>query len=286
MERVKIAPDYNEQWFEIDRPQPLCDNYLEKLFTETATGFGGSKPDHSISIYTEFERKATKFIFESKLNNFSGIENFCYIDIISGCTQFIDNLYMQGPVQIINGDYKYHERLGYALLSNIGNLKKEIPLIISMPFPTLGSLHPLMNDLLNECSDKKIPVHVDGAWVTCCRDINFDFGHPSIESVGISLSKGLGLGWNRVGLRWSKRKINDSITIANNFHMQNRMPIMVANYVLDQVAPDYLWNKYYKINEKICKDFNLTQTNAIHIAKTKNKTVVGLSPLIRYLNNE
>jgi len=47
-----------------------------------------------------------------------------------------------------------------------------------------------------------------------------------------------------------------------------------------------LWNKYYKINEKICKDFNLTQTNAIHIAKTKNKTVVGLSPLIRYLNNE
>jgi hypothetical protein len=60
----------------------------------------------------------------------------------------------------------------------------------------------------------------------------------AIRSVGISLSKGLGLGWNRIGLRWTKEHTIDSVSIMNDFHMQNRMPTMIANYVLDNVSSD------------------------------------------------
>lgn len=286
MERIRIAPSYDRKWLEVNRPQPLCDNFLESLFTETATGFNGVKPDHSLSIHEQFKHKATAFIFESKLNTLLGIDTFAHIDLMAGCTQFIDNVYMQGKVQVVNGDYKYHERLNYAAFVDPANLIPNIPLIIALPFPAIASTRPDMDMILQQCLDKNIPVHIDGAWITCSQGINFNFDHPAINSVGISLSKGLGLGWNRIGLRWSKTKINDSITVMNDFHMQNRMPTMVANHILDNVTPDYFWCKYKDINTAICKDFNLTPTNAIHMAYTNTGELVGLSPLLRYLMNE
>jgi hypothetical protein len=286
MERVRVAPKYDAEWLEVERPQPLCDNYLESLFTDTATGFNGIKPDHSLAIHDQFKEKATKFIFGSTLNMLSGIDAFPFVDIMAGCTQFIDNIYMQGPVQVLRGDYRYHERLGLAYVKDVGSLIPDIPLIIAMPFPSIGAPHHDMGEILNECLVKKIKVHIDSAWATCCSNIVFDYGHPAISSVGISLSKGLGLGWNRIGLRWTKEQTRDSISIMNNFHMENRMPTMVANYVLDNVSSDYLWIKHGDLNAKICNDFDLIPSKAIHMAFKQDGTFVGLSPLIRHLNNE
>lgn len=286
MERVRVAPKYDAEWLEVERPQPLCDNYLESLFTDTATGFTGIKPDHSLAIHEQFKEKATKFIFGSTLNTLSGIDAFSVVDIMAGCTQFIDNLYMQGPVQVLRGDYRYHERLGLAYVKDVGSLIPDISLIVAMPFPSIGALHHDMEEILHECKIKNIAVHIDGAWISCCRDITFDFNHVAIRSVGISLSKGLGLGWNRIGLRWTKEHTIDSVSIMNDFHMQNRMPTMVANYVLDNVSSDYLWTKYGEINAKICNDFNLIPSKAIHMAFKQDGIFVGLSPLIRHLNNE
>ena len=285
MERVRVAPSYDAKWLEVERPQPLCDDYLESLFTDTATGFKGIKPDHSLAIHEQFKEKATKFIFGSTLNTLTGIDAFPHVDIMAGCTQFIDNIYMQGPVQIIRGDYKYHHRLRLATWFHVthGTLEPGMPLIIAMPFPSTGDVHDYMGEILEECRIKNIHVHVDGAWLTTCRDIVFDFNHESIRSVGISLSKGLGLGWNRIGLRWTKDRVADSISIMNDFHMENRMPTMVANYVLDNVSSDYLWNTYGALNEKICKDFELTPSKAVHMAFNKHGGFVGLTPLMRYL---
>jgi hypothetical protein len=286
MERVRVAPEYDAKWLEVERPQPLCDNYLESLFTDTATGFKGIKPDHSLAIHEQFKDKATKFIFGSTLNMLSGINAFPFVGIMAGCTQFIDNLYMQGPIQVLRNDYRYHERLGLAYVKDVGSLIPDIPLIIAMPFSSIGAPHQDMEEILEECRIKNIHVHIDGAWITCSRDVIFDFSHPVIKSVGISLSKGLGLGWNRIGLRWAKEQTNDSISIMNDFHMENRMPIMVANYVLDHVSNDYLWTKYGDLNAKICNDFDLVPSKAIHMAFKQDRTFVGLSPLIRHLNNE
>ena len=285
MERIRVAPTYDPKWLEITRPQPLCDSFLESLFADTVSGYKGNIPDHSIAIQEEFKQKATSWIFGSSLNRLVGIESFPNVDIMIGCTQFIDNIYMQGRPQYLAGDYRYHERLGN-LATPIGSLKEKVPLIIALPFPSSGDIHIGMEEILNECLEKEIPVHIDGAWIGCCRDINFDFSHDAIRSAGISLSKGLGLGWNRIGLRWTKDKSQDSISIMNDFHMECRMLTIVANYILDNVSSDYLWNKHGHLNRKICKDFNLIPSNAIHMAFKQDGTFVGLSPLIRHLNNE
>ena len=277
-----IATSYDNTWLQVDRPKPLSDNKIESLIQDVVSGRIDS--DITDTVYTHFKTEMTDWLFKSKLNHLTGFDNFDRLDIINGCTQFIDNIYMKGPVQVLRGDYRYHERLGLAYVKDVGSLVPDIPLIVAMPFPSIGAPHQDMEEILNECLVKKIKVHIDSAWTTCCSNIVFDYGHPAISSVGISLSKGLGLGWNRIGLRWTRQPDADSVTIMNDFNMNLRAPAMIGLHFIRNLEPDYLWNKHGERYHKVCKDFNLTPTNSIYLALHKGQPV-GVSPLIRYLEN-
>jgi len=283
MNRIRIAQEYSIDYLEVERPSPLSDLKIEQLIQDVLTGKLDS--DITDSVYTNFKHETTNWIFNSKLNRLTGFDQFDRIDIINGCTQFIDDLYMQGPVQVLRNDYRYHERLGLAYVKDVGSLIPDIPLIIAMPFPSIGAPHQDMEEILHECKIKNIAVHIDGAWISCCRDITFDVSHLSIKSVGISLSKGLGLGWNRIGLRWTRQPKADSVTIMNDFRMNNRALVMIGLHFIRNLEPDYLWNTHGDRYYKVCKDFNLTPTKSIYLA-LRNDQPVGVSPLIRYLENE
>ena len=281
--RLYTAPEYSERYLQVDQPSPLFDAAIERCIQDVLSG----KMDTDItdSVYTNFKHEMEEWIFSSNLNNIENIKNFSRVDIINGCTQFIDNLYMQGPVQTITSDYRYHERLKLSYIKDVGSLIPDIPLIIAMPFPSVGAPHPAMEEILYEAHQKRIDVHVDGCWVSCCRDICFDLDHPAIKSIGISLSKGLGLGWNRIGLRWTRNFKQDSVTIMNDFRMNNRAVVKIGLHFLRTFPVDYLWNTHGDRYYKVCSDFNLTPTNSIYLALKDNQPV-GVSPLIRYLENE
>ena len=277
-----IAPKYSATYLQTDRPSPLSDNRIEQCIQDVLAG----KMDNDISdqVYIDFKKEMSAWLFNSKLNNVTGFDNFNRVDIINGCTQFIDTLYMQGEVQVLKGDYKYHHRLGNWGRTT-GSLTPKVPLVIAMPFPSIGAVHTQMEEVLDEAQDKGISVHVDGAWLTCCRGINFDLLHPSISSVGISLSKGLGLGWNRIGLRWTRQTKADAVTIMNDFRMNNRALVKIGLHFIRNFSTDYLWTTHGDRYYKVCEDFGLTPTNSIYLA-LRNGEPVGVSPLIRYLENE
>jgi hypothetical protein len=281
MERYKVAPTYEERWLETERPQPLSDIKIESVIQDILDGRLGM--DITDKVYTDFKKEASDWFFNSRLNNISGFDSFNRLDISLGCTQFIDSIYMKGKVQTLKGDYRYHQRLDPDIAYSVpGYLIPNRPLIIAMPFPSTGDKHEQMENILNECLDKQIAVHIDGAWYSCCRDINFDFNNDAIRSVGFSLSKGLGLGWNRVGLRWTKDTTPDAITLMNDFKMNLRAVSMIGLYFIRNFPSDYLWTTYGEIYYTVCKDFDLTPTKSIHLA-LKNGQAVGISPLIRYV---
>lgn len=283
MPKPITADHYSLNFLQVDRPSPLTDKNIENTIQEILSGH--IDQDISDNVYTDFILSAEKWIFGSRLNCLTGITEFRRKDIIIGCTQFIDSLYMQGKVQTLIDDYRYHQRLGNGYPVVIGNIIPDIPLIVSVPFPAQGDIHEKMFILLDECLDKNVPVHIDGAWIPCSKDINFNFDHPSIVSVGISLSKGLGLGWNRVGVRWTKSTQPDSISIMNDFHMNNKVLVKIGLHFLQRFPIDYLWNTHRENYEKICNDFDLKPTNAIHLAMKEDRPV-GVSPLLRYLEHE
>lgn len=281
--KFKIAPEYNQNYLEVDRPQPLVDNQIESMIQDVLSG----KLDKDITdkVYSNFKKETTDWLLSSKLNTLTGLDEYNRVDIINGCTQFIDAIYMKGPVQTLNGDYRYHTRLNPDMTFSVpGYLRKDLPLIIAMPFPSIGDVHFEMKKILDEAEEKGISVHVDGAWFTCSRGIDFDVSHPAIKSVAISLSKGLGLGWNRIGLRWTRQSTTDSVTIMNDFNMNLRAPVMIGLHFIRNLPPDYLWNTHGDRYKKVCEDFDLRPTKSIYLA-LKDGQPVGVSPLIRYLEN-
>lgn len=282
MVREKIAPQYSPEYLEIHRPQTLSDNKIESLIADVLNG--KLSKDITDKVYEDFKQEAEDWILGSSLNKLSGLNEFSRKDIVIGCTQFIDTIYTKGSVQVLGNDYKYHERLGLAFVREPGHLANHIPLIIAMPFPSIGAPHSQMEEIFDECERKNIPVHIDGAWTTCCRNINFDFNRRVIRSVAISLSKGCGLGWNRIGLRWTNETKADAVTIMNDFNMNNRALAMIGLHFIRNLPPDYLWNTHGDRYYKVCKDFDLTPTHSIHLAM-KDGNPVGVSPLIRYLEN-
>ena len=81
-------------------------------------------------VYSNFKSEFEKYILSSKLNNIVGLDNFLRTDICMGCTQFIDSIYMKDFVQVVSGDYRYHERLNPKIEYSIPTkLVSNIPLI-------------------------------------------------------------------------------------------------------------------------------------------------------------
>jgi len=272
---------YSEEWLQHERPQPMYDNNINKFYDN----FYKSNPVHNSSLDQEFKEKFLNWLKNHSYSKFYGIDSFKRVDIINGCTQFIDDLYQRcGNVQIFENDYKYHWRLNPSIkYTTIDTLDPAKELLIAMPFPYFGDVHPQMSEILDKCHDMSIPVHLDGAWVSCIRDIEFNFDHPAIKTVGISLSKG-GLGGNRIGIRLSKDTPQGAITIMNDFNMNSQALVSMGIEFIETFGPEYFWKTYEKEYYQICKDFNLTPTKAIHLAR-KDGSPVGIRPLLRALKS-
>ena len=280
---MRDSPDrqYTREWLQYERQQPMYDESINKFY-ENIFKFSPVHRD-TTTIDDEFISTFVQWLNDHQLSSFTGLDSFPVRHVIQGVTHFIDDLYQRcGDIQTFRNDYKYHWRLNNDIeYATIETLDPDKELLISMPFPYYGDIHPGMYDILDKCHDLKIPVHVDSAWISCIRDIEFDFDHPAIQTFGISLSKG-GIGGNRIGVRYARKRPEGAITIMNEFNM-NQQPLMyIGLRFMQDFGPEYFWRKYEKKYFKICEDFNLKPTKTVHLAIDGNKPV-GIRSLLRAL---
>ena len=106
MDRHKIAPEYSPFYLEIDRPQPLSDKRIDSLIKSAMEG--KIEVDLTDKLYDDFKLNASDYILNGSLNTLVGLDKFKRVDIINGCTQYIDSLYVKKKLQVLNGDYRYH----------------------------------------------------------------------------------------------------------------------------------------------------------------------------------
>lgn len=236
-------------------------------------------PRMPVETFELFLKKAPVWFKSTQLNTLTGFDEFPVTEIIMGVNHYLDNLlidYGIDGVQVLAHDYTYYWRLDPAKVpAEPGKLDPRRALIISMPFAGMNDIHPYMDEILDEALVKGIPVHIDAAWITAARDITFNFDHPAIQSFAMSLSKGMALWQNRVGIRWT-REVNptDSITIYNRFHM---IPVHVVDmglHYIQSVPPDHLWNHYGQRYNEACKALYLRPTKMIHLAQSLDRSQV------------
>jgi hypothetical protein len=280
--RDSVSRQYTSEWLQHDRPQPMYDISINKLYDNIFK----ENPIYNDNLTVNFKTEFRRFLENHSLSKFTGMDAFPHTDICVGCTQFIDDIYQRigtNNVMIFEYEYKYHWRLNnniqYSTLDNLDSTKE---LIISMPFPAFGDVHPMMNNILDRCAELNIPVHVDGAWITCSRDITFNFDHPAINTFAVSLSKG-GMGNDRIAVRFARTKPFGAITIMNDFNMNCKSLLQTGLKFMQDLGPEYFWKKYEFKYYKVCEDFNLIPTKAIHVAKTQDGNIVGVRPLLRCL---
>lgn len=232
----------------------------------------------------------SKSLLQNPSNKITGYEKFKHVEFIIGVTQFIDNLVMQYGIdglQIFEHDYIYYKRLNPKIkFAQIGNLQSNKPLIISMPFAGHCDIHKNMKEILSECLEKSIPVHLDCAWLPCAEGIDFNVNHPCIKSFASSLSKAYSLGWNRIGIRWSRTiESNDSITIYNNFNMYNESLIKIGYHMVKKFPINFYWQKYREIYYQGCRKSFVFPTKIIWLAKDMHGKLYGVSRLLEHLHN-
>lgn len=297
MFNITVPQSYDERYLETTKCRPFIDNHHTQLIQDII-----SKKDHDWNcfdstfavagiedtkpIYNTFKEKFTQHISKSTLNSIIGLEFATRVDIIQGCTQYLENLHLLHDVQVLENEYSYNWRIKKNVtISTIDTLVRGVPLIVSVPFCFTGCQHQEFDLLLDRCFDLNIPVHIDAAWLTAAKNVRINFNHPAIISLGASLSKGCGTsGWNRIGLRWTKDCREDSISMLNDHLQIVAYSVVIGNYILDNIEPDHLWNMHGDNHFKICRDFNLQSSDTIHMTK-RGSSVIGISPLLRYLEN-
>ena len=106
--RDSVNREYNEQWLQQDRPQPMYSSNINKFYDN----FYQHNPVHTPDLDQQFKDTFVKWLDNHKYSSFTGLDAFKHKDIINGCTQFIDDLYQRcGTLQTFENDYKYHWRL-------------------------------------------------------------------------------------------------------------------------------------------------------------------------------
>jgi len=241
---------------------PLEDKHLIGLKQEWY-----DNPQKSIS-HDDFVAKASEWFKSTKLNDLHGWDSFPCVDIIMGCTHFIESLASRNKwnIQVLDRDYAYYRLMGKQP-TNPGQLKPGVPLIVSLPNYYYGD-RPEWQDVLKECEEKKIDIHIDAAWMVAAKGFNFDFDHPNIKSFAMSMSK-YNLTWNRIGLRWSRQRSMDSCTLISSQRKYNELTTACGSYMIDNIPRDYGWEKYDDTVTKICNKLDLEPSMFFYVVKDK-----------------
>jgi len=256
---------------------PLRDDFLVKVQTDW---FAES---HPVVTNQQLIPRLNEWFQSTRVNNLTGWHSFPCVDITMGCTHYIESLVIRlgwDGFQILNHEYAYYSFNGKWGV-NAGDLEPNKPLLITIPHYTWAGIRPEWNAVLRECEQKNIDIHIDMAWITLAKNVNIDFSHPCIQSVGMSISK-YSMQWNRVGLRYSRQRTMDSITMFNHYYQPgtNSSQSSCAARAIETIPRDYGWNTYGRHHQDICNTLDLNATDLVHVVKDKDNKPWGITEML------
>lgn len=267
------------------RQRPL---YLTEYtkFRESLDMKSYPRDPHSYTDY--FLQEIDNWINRHEQCKYIGLEEFPYRDAILGTTQFLDELHYlhKENIVVLEGEYKYHRRITEGKVQTTRGKYNILPgnvFVVSYPSCITTSKLVMFTEILNHCYEIGVPVHIDGAWFGMVRGFDFDVRHPAIKSVAVSLSKSLGLGSQRIGIRYTRDKTVGPISVMNDYRYANVSDMWLGVQFMKEFGVDHLWRKYHSYYYKVCRDFGLHQLNAIHLAMGSDGIHYGIRTPLRML---
>ena len=247
--------------------KPVVDNFFKDYI---------SKIDCSADLYNEnlpqiFTDNFYNWISSSELNTLLGLDCFPSKRLVCGTAQAFDHFYLKHKdrrFRFYKGEFMYHSaclKHGFKWeYIEDARLHNNDAVIISVPFSDAGTQIP-MDNLLYNCYGMDIPVLLDFAYYPCTKNINLDLEKFSaVETITFSISKAFyGAEFLRVGMRLQREDNDDGIDVFNSVEMINRVPLSIANNLVQNFSIDHNWENYGKIYSEVCAENNLEETDCI-----------------------
>jgi hypothetical protein len=279
----------HRQYLQWSRFRPMYDRRFGELLKAGIPG----EYLRSDQLKNDFLDTFHSWLTRSELNTLTGLDAFAHRDFISGVTHALDDLMITFGDRLVclENEYPYFKRMREDFpYKTIADLKSGDVLVLGMPFCWYGDVHPQTAEVLRLCFEKNIPVHVDSAWIGCTRDIHFDYDHPAIQTVSFSLSKGLGLGSHRAGVRYARQRHPGPVTITNDFAMEIQSSMAVGLRFMREFGSDFLQKKYSSEYALVCKELGLRPTKSIHTAFAEKEPGLwlpaGIRPFLRFWGDQ
>ena len=278
--------DKHRGFLQKTRYRPLFVRAFGRMLREKMDGAFAPQEGLKLNFLSQFDT----WLCGSKLNSITGLEAFPHRDFISGVTHALDDLHIIFGQRLVamEKEYAYHRRMKPQFpLRTLETLRTGDILVMGAPFAHFGDLHPQTKEILDQCLQLDIPVHIDAAWFGCMRGFTFNYDHPAILTVSFSLSKGLGLGSHRAGVRYSRHRHAGPVSIVNDFGMEVNCVMACGIQFMKEFGSDYLQARYGEAYLHVCEKLHLRPTKAIHMAYGQEGNnewqPMGIRPFLRYL---
>jgi hypothetical protein len=221
-------------------------------------------------VREQYLERFPAWIASSLLNRIDGLDAFPVRHLINGTTQTFDEAYYihkERRLRLFRGEYAYHKRVfaNWRFLDD-GPVEPGDFLIISAPFCSTGEVHPELSRVLDQAERVGAPVLIDCAYFGTSVDLQFNVDHPAVESVSFSLTKGLGLGDIRSGIRFSRRDNLGPISQQNTYNHSVMCASKIGLYMMERFSPDYIPEKYRAAQLEVCTKLGLKAAKVMHIA--------------------
>ena len=223
----------------------------------------------------QFEADWRKWLSDSSHNKIIGLDEMKHCAFCPGTTdafgEFISR-YHNNRIRVSRSDFIITRVLSKAYGRDLcyledDELRAGDSLIISVPFSGNGSMHPEFDTIMDTCDRLEIPVFIDAAYFGISHGITYDLTRPCVKDVATSLSKNFVGNPLRLGVRFTKYLVDDSITIAllgaNIFDKVNGY---ISTQLLNKFSHDWLIEKYRHKSNTVCEELKLRPTNTLTLA--------------------
>jgi hypothetical protein len=169
---------------------------------------------------------------------------------------------------MFRGEYMYH----YATYRNLDMpykwledepLHENDHVIISLPFADSGNIRHETISILNSAVLLNVPVLIDAAYLGLTHGLEFDFNHPAIDTIAVSLSKSFPVAYSRIGMRLMRHDYDDGLDIYHHTGYQNRWGAALGNALITNYNIDYNPTCYEHWQRFKCNEMNLKQSKTI-----------------------
>lgn len=222
-------------------------------------------------IVDNFLFNYANWLSNSTLNDIRGFDKFPYKTYANGTTEVFDKWYIRHRnrrLRIFRGEYMYH----YATYRNlemefqwleVEPLQENDHVIISLPFADSGNIRFETENVLNSAALLNVPVLIDAAYLGLTKGLDFDFSHPAIDTIAVSLSKTFPVSHLRVGMRLMRNDFDDGLDIYHKTGYQNRWGAALGNQLITNYGIDYNPTCFEHWQRFKCNEMKIEQSKTV-----------------------